>query len=426
MFRLPENAQKVMDIYNNFDWQQVVQMPVTKFDKKSSKIEIHGEDCISFGSGSYLGLHKDERIIEGGIKVVRDNGVIYASSRSFTYLDIISEYDLLLSELFGAPTIATINTVMADLNAILSLVLPEDVLLIDHQAHATLQNLILIPKALGTTIDRVKHSDLNHLETKIKHYSTKTSGKIWYICDGVYSMYGDLAPVQEIMSLLDKYDNLYLYIDDAHGMSWTGPNGGGYVKKYIPVAHPKVIMVTSLGKGYGVGGGALICPNDDISSKLKKVGMSNVFCTQLSNFIIGSGIAAAKIHLSDEIYILQDKIKSNIEYFIEICRNENILIHNFDNSPIFYFVIGSNELAIELNMRLRRKGFYGNLGIYPAVSPKTSGIRISLTSDHTKFEMNELIIKIKETLFEILDEKNLNIENYFTNLSNENKLAFAS
>lgn len=417
MYKLPDNAQKVIDIYESFDWQQVVQMPVIQNNLQSSKINVYGKDAVSFGSCSYLGLHKDERIIEAGVKAVRENGVTYSSSRSFTYLNLVDEFDYLLSEIFGSPTIASMKTTLADLAAIPTLVLPDDVVLIDQQAHATLQSILMIPKSQGTTIDRVRHNDLNHLETKIKHYRKITKGKIWFFCDGVYSMYGDTAPVTEIISMLEKYDNLYLYIDDAHGMSWTGPNGAGFVKKYLPIIHPKVLIVTSLGKGFGVGGGALICPNEQVRGWLTKVGLSNVFCTQIPNFMLGSGIETAKIHLSNEIYTLQDNLKNNIEYFVETCRKYNVVIHNYSNTPIFYMILGSHYLAIELNMRLRRIGFYGNLGIYPAVSHKNSGLRISLTSDHTKEEIEGLIISYNTILEELLQKNHITIEEYKESIS---------
>jgi 7-keto-8-aminopelargonate synthetase-like enzyme len=417
-FRIPDSAQKVIDIYESFEWQQVVQMPVTQTSLDSSNIQIYGKDAISFGSCSYLGLHKDERIIEAGIKAVRENGTIYSSSRSFTYIDLVDEFDDALTQVFGAPTIASMKTTLADLSAIPTLVLPEDIVLIDQQAHATLQSIVLIPKAMGTVVDRIMHNDLNHLETKIKYYSKSCKGKIWFFCDGIYSMYGDAAPITEIISLLDKYDNLYLYIDDAHGMSWTGPNGAGYVSKYLPLGHPKVVMVTSLGKGFGIGGGALICPNEKIRGWLKKVGLTNVFCTQLPNYMLGSGIESAKIHLTNEIYTLQDTLKTNIEFFVETCRKQDVLVHNYSETPIFYMLLGSHYIAIELNMRLRKKGFYGNLGIYPAVSHKNSGIRISITSDHSKNEIENLISTYSTVLLEILEENGLTLNHFKESILN--------
>ena len=71
--------------------------------------------------------------------------------------------------------------------------------------------------------------------------------QIWFLVDGVCSMFGDLAPIAELRELLERHDNLHLYVDDAHGMSWTGVNGRGYALSSAPL-HPKMVLTTSLNK----------------------------------------------------------------------------------------------------------------------------------------------------------------------------------
>ncbi len=395
MYRLPPSAQKVIDLYESFDWYNTVQLPVKNISLTSSRISVLNEDVVSFGNSSYLGLHKDERVIEAGVEEMRKNGVVYSSSRSYTYSNTHDEFEDLLSKIFGKPTLAAIQTTMADFGAMPLLMLPTDVILMDMMAHATLQNVALIPKALGATMDRVNHIDMDHLESKIKYYRSKEGvEKIWYVCDGVYSMYGDTTPILDLLTLLERYDNFYVYIDDAHGMSWAGPNGAGYVFKYIPNGHPKVVMATSLGKGFGIGGGALICPNEIVKDWVKKVGLNNVFCTQLPNQMLGSGIAVAKIHLSNEIYLLQDKIKENIDYFIEKSRMLKLNVVKLSETPVFYLALPGEEsfqFATALNKLLRSNGYYANLGSYPAVSIKNCGLRVSLTSCHTKREIEGVL-----------------------------------
>ncbi len=407
MYRLPDQAQKVMDLYDSFDWNQVVQMPVDKVNLNNNIIEIQGKEVVTFGSSGYVGLHKDQRIIDAGIAAMQEHGALFSSSRAYTYNPLHDEFEDLLEDIFGLPTLATIQTTMAHFSAMQLLMLPTDVAIIDMQAHATLQSMILLPKAMGMKVDLLLHNNLEQLERKIKIYQAEGKEKIWYVADGVYSMYGDGAPVKDLVYLMEKYDNFYIYFDDAHGMSWAGPNGAGYVWKYLPLGHPKVIMATSLGKGFGIGGGALICPNNKIKTWMKRAGGSVVFCTQLHSQMLGSGIASAKIHLSPEIYIRQDRMKANIDCFINEARNYNLPFVDYTESPVFFMTVGNHDLAVDLNQRLRAAGYYANLGSYPAVPYKNAGLRISLTSEHTISEIKGLLKAVNECFNEMLDSKGL-------------------
>jgi 7-keto-8-aminopelargonate synthetase-like enzyme len=410
MYKLPEQAKLVMDIYDGFDWNQVVQMPVNKTDSKSNKINIHNKEVINFGSSSYVGLHKDERLLNAGIDAMREYGILHSSSRSFTYLSLNDEFESYLEKIFGLPTLGIIQTTMAHFSAMQLLMLPTDVAIIDMQAHATLQSMILLPKARGMKVEMLLHNDMMQLENKIKAHQNDGTEKVWYVADGIYSMYGDGAPVQDLIYLLDKYENFYIYFDDAHGTSWTGPNGAGYIWKFLPVGHPKVVMATSLGKGFGIGGGALICPNPEIKKWMTRAGGGFVFCTQLHTQMLGAGIASAKIHLSDEIYIKQDRIKENIQLFIAEARKSKLPLVDYSETPVFYMTVGRNDLAIDFNQRLRQLGYYGNLGIYPAVPYKNAGMRISITSDHTVDEIKGLVTALAVSLQEVLSDNNLTLE----------------
>jgi 7-keto-8-aminopelargonate synthetase-like enzyme len=409
MYKLPEQANRVNDLYNSFDWQQVVQIPVGNVNLKNNNVEIHGSEVVTFGSSGYMGLHKDERVIEAGVAAMRKYGALFSSSRAFTYLPLHDEFEDLLERIFGLPTLAAIQTTMAHFSAMQLLMLPTDAAIIDMQAHATLQSMIQLPRAQGMKVELLRHNDLEMLERKIKFMHDKYT-KIWYVADGIYSMYGDGAPVLQLIELMNKYENFYIYFDDAHGTSWTGPNGAGYVWKYLPAGHPKVVMATSLGKGFGVGGGALICPNKEVKQWMTRAGGSVVFCTQLPPQMLGSAIEAAKIHLSNEIYQRQDKIKANIRLFTEEARKQSLPLVDYTESPVFFLTVGHHKMAVELNQLVRAEGYYTNLGSYPAVPYKNSGLRISITSEHTASEITGLVKAVSKSLHQLLDQHNMSMD----------------
>jgi 7-keto-8-aminopelargonate synthetase-like enzyme len=408
MFKLNNQANRVNELYESFEWQQVVQIPVEQLSLDNNHITIHGQDAVHFGSSGYLGLHKDERVIEGGIAAMRKYGALFSSSRSFTYLPLHDEFEAKLEQIFGLPCLATIQTTMAHFSAMQLLMLPQDAAIIDMQAHATLQSMIQLPKAQGMRVELLRHNDLEMLERKIQFLRDKHE-KVWYVADGVYSMYGDGAPFLQLLDLLNKYENFYLYIDDAHGTSWTGPNGAGYAWKYMPAGHPKVILATSLGKGFGIGGGVLVCPNKEVKTWMTRAGGSVVFCTQLPPQMLGSGIAAADIHLSSEIYTRQDAMKANIQLFTQLARKYSLPLVDYSETPVFFITVGNHDLAVELNQMVRRAGYYVNLGSYPAVPFKNSGLRISITSEHTFGEITGLVKTLSNCLNELLSRYNMSV-----------------
>lgn len=408
MYKYPEFAEKANTVYSANKWTNAAQLAIKKVNRLKSEIEIDGRSVTSFGSSSYLGLHKDQRMIDAGIEAMQEYGVVYSSSRSYTYLDLHNELEHLMEGIFGLPVLATIQTTMAHFSAMQLLMLPEHAAIIDMQAHATLQSMVQLPKAQGMTLEMIRHNDLDMLESKIRRLY-HTHEKIWYIADGIYSMYGDAAPINELMHLVSKYEKLHIYFDDAHGMSWTGPHGAGYIWRHLPTGHERVVMATSLGKGFGLGGGALICPNQDVKNMMLRAGGSVVFCTQLPVQMLGSGIAAAKIHLTDEIYTLQDKVRSNIDYFIELAQKYQVPVVDYSPTPIFFIACGEQQFGITLCERLIAKGYYLNIGIYPAVGPKNTGLRISINAQHTHEEIEGLMKCIVSEMNTLMEEYGISL-----------------
>ncbi len=406
MYTLNEQSQKIISFFESSDYLSGSHMPVTLVDDSLTKIVINGKEVISFGNCNYLGLQQNESIKNGAKEAIDKYGMFYGSSRSFMYLKQMDEYEDLLKKMFGSPVLLAQQTTMAHFSALPVLLHGSHVAIMDMQAHASLQYMIQIPKANGVVVDHISHNSMSQLEEKIKRYSAKGAEKVWYLADGIYSMHGDGAPMQDLLVLLDKYDNFFLYIDDAHGMSWAGPNGCGYAWKYIPLGHPKIILAVSLGKGYGVGGGALVCPTEEVKNMIKLTGGGMIFCGPLTPPIMGAGMASAKVHLSSEIYLLQDKLKQNTEYFIKCAREYNLPMVDDAETPIFLMLGGDNDTVILCNQMLLERGYYVNNALYPAMPMHGGGTRISLTCNHSRQEILGLV-KTYDEILQYLENKNL-------------------
>lgn len=194
---------------------------------EGAAIWVQGRQMVSFGSCSYLGLEQDSRLIEGVIEAVRRHGTQFSSSRAYLSTGLYRQLEQQLEELFQAPVIVTPTTSLGHQAALPVLVRDEDAVILDHQVHASVQNAAQLLKPRGIPVHHIRHNRMDQLEDMIRQFRSKHR-KIWYLADGIYSMYGDAAPLQELEALLARYEALHLYLDDAHGMSWAGKNGCGF------------------------------------------------------------------------------------------------------------------------------------------------------------------------------------------------------
>jgi 7-keto-8-aminopelargonate synthetase-like enzyme len=123
------------------------------------------------------------------------------------------------ASIFQNETIVTPTTTLGHIAAIPVLVNKDDAIILDHQVHASVQMAVQLVKAKGVFTCMIRHNRLDMLAEQIKKLRKKYK-RIWYMADGVYSMYGDAAPMEALTKLADEFEQLYLYVDDAHGISW--------------------------------------------------------------------------------------------------------------------------------------------------------------------------------------------------------------
>ncbi|MGK7893467.1 MAG: aminotransferase class I/II-fold pyridoxal phosphate-dependent enzyme, partial [Xenococcus sp. (in: cyanobacteria)] len=184
-------------------------------------ISLKSRNYVNFGSCSYLGLEQHPDLVEGVIQAVRKYGTQFSSSRTYVAVGLYQQLETLLQEIFARPVLVTASTTLGHLSALPTLIGDHDCIILDHQVHSSVQMAAQVRKARGVHVKVIRHNQMEQLEETIKKIQNKYD-KIWYLADGIYSMYGDVAPLPELVRLLDTYEQLYLYIDDAHGMSWTG------------------------------------------------------------------------------------------------------------------------------------------------------------------------------------------------------------
>ncbi len=190
----------------------------------------------------------------------------------------------------------TKNSTLAHIGVIPTIVRDEDTLILDHQVHASVQNASQLLKPRGISVQMVKHNDMEMLEDLIKRSRNKHQ-KIWYAADGVYSMYGDVVPLEELLVLMEKYPQLHLYIDDVHGMSWAGEHGAGYTMSRLGELRERIVLIGTLSKSFGASGGVVAFGDDNLYEAFQIFGGPQTFSAQLEPASVAAALASSKIHL---------------------------------------------------------------------------------------------------------------------------------
>jgi 7-keto-8-aminopelargonate synthetase-like enzyme len=367
------------------------------FDGRS--IHINDKELINFGLCSYLGLEQDWRLKQGVIDAVTRYGTQFASSRAYVSAPAYLELEEMFEQLFGGYPLVTPTTTLGHLAALPILVQQGDAIIVDQQVHNSVQMAAKQLQMQGVPIRIVPHNSIEKLEQKIQVLS-KEYHHIWYLADGVYSMYGDLAPVAELGMLLNRYEQLHLYLDDAHGMSWYGKNGKGYVLDCLPI-RPRMVVATSLCKAFAAAGGVLVFSDPESRRQVQTCGGPMIFSGPIQPPMLGAAVASARIHLEGEIEQLQQELTERVQLCNHLLNKYKLPVVASSLSPIFYIKLGF-PAAIVMVEKLCQEGFYTNCASFPAVSLKSSGIRFTVTLHLSFKDIQSLVEAIARNLKEVL------------------------
>jgi len=375
-------------------------------------LRLHDRDLIHFGSCSYLGLELDPRLIDGAVDGARRYGAHFSSSRSYISCPLYRDLEGTLGRLFGSPTLVTPTTTLGHLAALPTLCEAGDVLLIDRQAHASLHLASQLVRVQGATVEAVPHNRIDRLQRAIERHAP-TARRIWYVGDGIYSMYGDCAPVAELCALCETYEQLHLYLDDAHGVSWTGHNGVGFVLDRIPKStglRERIIVALTLGKAFGAGGAALVTENREWLRRIQHCGGTMVFAGPVPSPVLGASLASARLHESGEITGLQARLRGRIQTCTEALLARGLPLVSVQPTPVRFLATGAPEVSQRVLTRAIDAGFLINPAVYPAVSRRRSGLRFTLTLHQTEEDVLALADFFSEELPAALAEANIEME----------------
>lgn len=356
-------------------------------------ITLDGVRCINFGSCSYLGLETDARLREASCEAVQRYGTQFASSRAYVSTPLYVELQALLGEMVGGrPLVVTQTTSLGHLATLPVIVGERDAVLFDIQVHASVQAVLPTLRLLGVPCEFVQHNRLDRVEARAAELA-RTHRRVFYLCDGVYSMHGDLAPVDELFALLDRQPQLWAYVDDAHGVGWAGRHGAGVVVGRRGI-HERMVVALSLAKGFASSGAALVFADSELARRVFTCGSTLIFSGPLQPALLGAAIASAKIHLSDELVARQSRVRERIELLEALLTERGIGSATGEPSPIRFVHVGHEERALDVAARLLAAGYYVNVSAFPAVPRRRAGLRIVLNAHHELDDVRGLVAEL--------------------------------
>ncbi|MCR8667479.1 aminotransferase class I/II-fold pyridoxal phosphate-dependent enzyme [Aestuariibaculum sp. M13] len=386
----PNNFLDIVDeVFTDATRQGVLHLYADGETLSGRTIGIDGKSLFHFGTTGYLGLEQDERLKQAAVDAILRYGTQFPLSKTYVSHPLYQTLEEKITQMYGNPVIITKNSTLGHIGVIPSVVSDQDAIVLDHQVHWSVQNAAKPLKTRSVPIEMIRHNNLNMLEDKIKTLSSKHK-KIWYMADGLYSMYGDAAPVKALMELSNKYPQLHLYFDDVHGMSWAGKHGTGYVMQELGELPEHVLVFGTLSKTFGASGAVMTCSNKKLHSKIKTFGGPLTFSAQLEPASVAAAIASADIHLSDEIYMFQKELRNRVNYFNTLLKTTDLPLVEENESPVFYIGTGMPITGYNFVNRLLKEGFFVNLGLFPAVPVKNTGVRITISRHNRTEEIKAL------------------------------------
>lgn len=347
-----------------------------------------GKEVINFCANNYLGLSSHPKAIKAAKKAIDTHGYGMSSVRFICGTqDIHKELERKISEFLGMEdTILYAAAFDANGGVFEPLFGPEDAIISDELNHASIIDGVRLCKAQRY---RYKNSDMEDLEAKLKEASDAKCKII--VTDGVFSMDGTIAKMDEICDLAEKYDAVVMS-DECHSTGFMGKNGKG-VHEYKNCMGRVDIITGTLGKALGGASGGFTSGKKEIIDILRQKSRPYLFSNTVAPSIVGASIAV--IDMLTETTELRDKLESNTRYFREQMTSAGFDIKQGEH-PIVPIMLYDAVLAQEFASKLLDKGIYV-IGFYFPVVPKGQArIRVQISAVHERKHLDKAIKAFSE------------------------------
>lgn len=375
---LQKELQEIKDagLYKN---ERVIITP------QSSEIEVENNkgEVLNFCANNYLGLADNTRLIEAAKKAMDDRGYGMSSVRFICGTqDLHKELEKAISDYFKTEdTILYAACFDANGGLFEPLLTEEDAIISDSLNHASIIDGVRLCKAKRF---RYKNADMEDLERCLQE--AKDCRFRIIATDGVFSMDGNVAPMDKICELAEKYDALVM-VDESHSAGVVGKTGHGVAEQFD--AYGKIDIFTgTLGKAFGGAMGGFTTGRKEIIDMLRQRSRPYLFSNSVAPSIVGASIEMLK--MLKESNELHDKLVENVEYF-----REKMLAAGFDIKPtqsaICAVMLYDAKLSQDFAAEMQKEGIFVTGFYYPVVPKGQARIRVQLSAAHTRDQLDRAI-----------------------------------
>ena len=348
-----------------------------------ASIEVKGKQMLNFCANNYLGLSDNPRLIEGAKKIMDERGFGMSSVRFICGTqDIHKELEAAISDYFKTEdTILYAACFDANGGVFEPLFTDEDAIISDALNHASIIDGVRLCKAKRY---RYANADMADLERCLQEAQAQRFRII--VTDGVFSMDGNVAPMDKICDLAEKYDALVM-VDESHSAGVVGATGHG-VSEFFNTYGRVDIYTGTLGKAFGGALGGFTTGRKEIISMLRQRSRPYLFSNSLAPSIIGASLEVFK--MLKESNELHDRLAANVEYF-----RDKMMAAGFDIKPtqsaICAVMLYDAKLSQVYASRLEEEGIYVTGFYYPVVPKGQARIRVQISAGHNREQLDKCI-----------------------------------
>ena len=350
---------------------------------QAAAIQVAGKEVLNFCANNYLGLSNHPRLIEGAKKMMDRRGYGMSSVRFICGTqDIHKELEAAISRFFHTEdTILYAACFDANGGVFEPLLTEEDAIISDALNHASIIDGVRLCKAKRY---RYANADMEDLERQLQAAQEQRFRIV--VTDGVFSMDGNVAPMDKICDLAEKYDALVM-VDESHSAGVVGPTGRG-VSEFFHTYGRVDIYTGTLGKAFGGAMGGFTTGRKEIIDLLCQRSRPYLFSNSLAPGIIGASLEVFK--MLDESNELHDRLVENVTYF-----RDRMMASGFDIKPtqsaICAVMLYDAPLSQRFAARLQDEGIYVTGFYYPVVPKGQARIRVQISAGHNREQLDKCI-----------------------------------
>ena len=348
-----------------------------------AEIEVAGRKVLNFCANNYLGLSDNPRLIEAAKKAMDSRGYGMSSVRFICGCqDIHKELEKAIADYFGTEdTILYAACFDANGGVFEPLFGEQDAIISDALNHASIIDGVRLCKAVRY---RYANADMADLERCLQEAQAQRFRIV--VTDGVFSMDGNVAPMDRICDLAEKYDALVM-VDESHSAGVVGPTGHGVSEQYGTYGRVDIYTGT-LGKAFGGALGGFTTGRKEIIDLLRQRSRPYLFSNSLAPGIIGASLEVFK--MLKESNALHDKLLENVNYF-----RDKMTAAGFDIKPtqsaICAVMLYDAKLSQIYATRMQEEGIYVTGFYYPVVPKDQARIRVQISAGHEKEHLDKCI-----------------------------------